>query len=314
MNNGINLDELIKHYSEEKSKGKVNITLLKYLHRGQDKSFAISLPGNLNGSFLKEIVTGLSAYRDKSCCVFDPVGKGDDETYEYLGLNGVGSQWAYLKKLIQEANLYKEKSELAPIATLSITQLSIDNSPYAYYLGRQQTPTDKFLKRNHVLMSSNDELEDKTNNKVFLFSCDVDFVVREDDDGNGHVFIFNRVPFYKIFNYDEEMKVKATRDVEQIKKWSFLDSTDLIYRKLSQKNVYHRLAKVFSDPVYLDQISKTSPAVLKKNLLERSDGKFDETDFEGDKIFLTDQNIDKVMKMIAKGFRYNFFTNRAEET
>ena len=314
MENGVNLNEILLETQSICENGKINITLLKYLHKGREKNFALSLPDNLNPDFLKGFCISLSSFQDKSSHIFDPIGKEDDETYEYIDLSNIQEQWAYIKQMIKEAALYKEKSELAPSASLSITEISIGDSTYTYYLGGKQTPLDKYLRRHHVIMSANDQLEDRGNDKVFLFSCDVDFVIREDNTGRGYAFALNRENFCKIFNYDEEMKAKATRDIEKVKKWEFLCSTDLIYKRINQKNVYHRLAKVFSDPVYMDQIEKTPAATLKRNLLERSDGNFDENDFEGDLIKLTDKNLEKVMKMIAKGFRYNFFANRAEES
>lgn len=314
MQKRVNITELLGRLDDISKEGKINITLLKYMKKGKDNNFAISLPDNLNKTLLSQICNYLKNFQGKSCHIFDPVGKDDDEKYEYIDLCNLQEQWKYVKQLIDGAELYKDKSMLAPCATLSITELSLEQSEYTYYLGRQQTAIEKYLERHKVLMSSNDELQDKSNNKVFLFSCDVDFIVREDKDGNGYIFILDRKMFCKIFNYDEEMKIRARQDVGKIKKWKFLKSPDLIYKKIGQKNVYHRLAKVFSDPVYMEQIAKTPAADLKRNLLDRSDGNFDECDFDGDLIKVTDKNIDKVMKMIAKGFRYNFFANRAEES
>ena len=40
---------------------------------------------------------------------------------------------------------------------------------------------------------------------------------------------------------------------------------------------------------------------------------FAESDFKGTKLLVTKKNLDKVMKALAKGFKYNFFADRAEE-
>ena len=42
-------------------------------------------------------------------------------------------------------------------------------------------------------------------------------------------------------------------------------------------------------------------------------GKFTESDFEEDKLRVTPHNLQDVVKMISKGFKYNFFTDMAEE-
>ena len=38
-----------------------------------------------------------------------------------------------------------------------------------------------------------------------------------------------------------------------------------------------------------------------------------ENDFDGEQLVVTVQNLDTVMKMLAKGFKFNFFTNVAEQ-
>ena len=71
--------------------------------------------------------------------------------------------------------------------------------------------------------------------------------------------------------------------------------------------------KVFADEEYMEQIKRTPPAKLKENLLTNGSGNFTETDFDGDQLIVTSQNLDSVMKMLAKRFKFNFFTNVAEE-
>ena len=77
--------------------------------------------------------------------------------------------------------------------------------------------------------------------------------------------------------------------------------------------MYRNLAKIFTDKKYLEQIKHTSPDTLKQNLLKRSPDNFKETDFQGDKLIVTDKNLQTVMKMLSKGFNYNFFTDVAEQ-
>ena len=97
-----------------------------------------------------------------------------------------------------------------------------------------------------------------------------------------------------------------------IDQWSFLSTSDLIKSKHAQKNVYRNLAKVFADQNYLNQIRKTNPAQLKSNLISRTSGAFTNEDFDGDRLKVTSGNIDKFMKMLAQGFKYNFFEDVAE--
>lgn len=63
----------------------------------------------------------------------------------------------------------------------------------------------------------------------------------------------------------------------------------------------------------MNQIFAITPRELKNNLLENSPENFTENDFQGDLLVVTTGNLDKVMKMLAKGFKFNFFTNSAEQ-
>ena len=38
-----------------------------------------------------------------------------------------------------------------------------------------------------------------------------------------------------------------------------------------------------------------------------------EDDFQGEQLIVTTSNLNTVMKMLAKGFKFNFFTNNAEQ-
>lgn len=119
--------------------------------------------------------------------------------------------------------------------------------------------------------------------------------------------------FQGIFKYDDYQRESVKGKISIVDKWSFLDSAELIKIKCSQKNVYRNLAKIFSDEKYMEQIRRTTPAQLKRNLLTNSPENFTENDFEGDKLMVTAKNLDVVMKMLAKGFKFNFFTNSAED-
>ena len=126
-------------------------------------------------------------------------------------------------------------------------------------------------------------------------------------------FIFERSNFISIFNYYDHLKRSVQSKLPEIDRWDFLASTELIKNKSEQKNVYLNLARVFSDQDYLGQMKQVRPADLKSRLINKSGGVFTENDFEGEKLLVTPQNLDKVMKMLAKGFKYNFFADRAEE-
>ena len=63
----------------------------------------------------------------------------------------------------------------------------------------------------------------------------------------------------------------------------------------------------------MEQIQRTTPTQLKNNLLTNSPQNFKEDDFQGEQLIVTTRNLNTVMKMLAKGFKFNFFTNNAEQ-
>ena len=98
-----------------------------------------------------------------------------------------------------------------------------------------------------------------------------------------------------------------------VDQWSFLESANVIKERCAQKNVYRNLARIFADQEYMEQIQRTTPAQLKNNLLTNSPQNFTEDDFRGEQLIVTTRNLNTVMKMLAKGFKFNFFTNNAEQ-
>lgn len=138
----------------------------------------------------------------------------------------------------------------------------------------------------------------------------VDFVV---DPLSESVYLFNKKLFKKFFDYDDFVKENVRKNINVIDRWKFIEPADLIKEKCEQKNVYRNLAKVFEDEEYLSQIEKTSPKQLKRSLLKNCPKNFNDDDFRDDYLVATERNLEQVMKMLAKEFKFNFFTNHAEE-
>lgn len=307
------LRELIGASEKIITMGKANFYSLQFSFRNRQENFSICLPDNMNEEFLREICKYLDEFSGSACTLFNPVGQ-EDNAYEYLPYENIASSWERISELYDKSEDYKkeESKEKVSLSNLSICELKYENSKY--YLCAKQLPSAKLFKGKKVLMNANDEIRAYSAKKVFLFGCNVDFVIRVNTmDSSKQVFILNRKNFISIFNYYEYLKNEVKKHTSDIKEWAFLSSSDLVIKKIDQKNVYRNLAKVFSDSEYVVQMKAVSPSVLKKRLIEKSEGKFEEADFTGDQIAVTVQNLDKVMKMLAKGFKYNFFTDRAEE-
>lgn len=312
-NKNLNLDEILRHSALVKVTGKVNFYSVKYFLRNKNDNFAIGLPDNMNSGFLGDICDHLEALSDRRCVPFNPVSY-EAETYEHLSLNEIKNHWNDILKLIKEEKDFKDDENKKKVskANLSICLLQYKNV-YYYICSRQQTLTG-LLKGKRVLMSGNDKLEEVDAGKLFLLNGGVDFIVCGVGPLEEHqVFIFEREKFFAIFNYYEHLKHSVQERLSEVNQWDFLVSAELIKNKSEQKNVYLNLSKVFSDQEYLLQMKQVRPAELKKRLINKSGGSFSENDFEGEKLLVTPQNLEKVMKMLAKGFKYNFFTDKAEE-
>lgn len=307
----IDIHDLLDNMALVSNEGKINIYSLKHSLRKQSENFSVCLPDNMNKTLLDDMCEYLSAFSQSQCKRFDPVGKSDDSAYEFLPYEDIADKWKHIDELIATSRLFKEDNELVPFCNLSVCELEYGGA--TYYLCAQQLSSERFFKKKKVIMSANDSLQIKPNKKVFLFGCNIDFIVRGAKPEDRCVFVFERKNFISLFNYYEYLQADVKKHGNEIETWSFLSSSQLIIDKIGQKNVYRSLAKVFSDKEYVAQINGTKAADLKHTLLERSGGNFDEADFEGDTIKVTPKNIDKVMKMLAKGFKYNFFANRAEE-
>ncbi len=309
----LNLDELLQDSASVKAFGKVNFYSVKFSFRNQKDNFAICLPGNLNSQFLGDICDHLKALSGRRSVPFNPVSY-ETETYEYLSLDEIQNHWNGILELIEGAEGFKEDENKKKVsgANLCVCLLQY-NDMYYYICSKQQTLTG-LLKGKRVLMSCNDKLEAVDAGNLFLLNGCVDFIICASGSSKEHwVFIFERKNFIAIFNYYEDLKHSVQEKLPEIDQWDFLASAELIKNKSEQKNVYLNLTKVFSDQEYLRQMKQVHPAELKRRLLDKSGGAFTEADFEEEKLLVTSKNLEKVMKMLAKGFKYNFFTDRAEE-
>lgn len=141
----------------------------------------------------------------------------------------------------------------------------------------------------------------------------IDFVVELERDIIT-VYVFNKNSFIHFFDYYNYMKDLVRKKIPEIRKWSFLDSTDLIVNKINQKNVFLPLGRIIDDVAYLEAVRKIKPQVLKQRLLDKCKQSFSGKDFNGNKLIVTNNSLSKIMKMIAKQYRYNVFTDTAEES
>jgi len=309
----LNLDEILQNSDSVKDAGKVNFYSVKYSFRNQKDNFAICLPDNMNSQLLMDICDCLKTFSDRKSVPFNPVSY-EAETYEYLSINEIQNHWNDILKLIEDAEDFKNNENKKKVSGANLSVCLLQYKDVRYYICSKQQTLTGLLKGKRVLMSCNDKLETVDAGRLFLLNGCVDFVIcAAGSSKEDWAFIFERNNFIAIFKYYEHLKRSVQEKLPEIDHWDFLASAELIRNKSNQKNVYLNLSKIFSDQEYLRQMKQIHPLELKRRLIDKSGGAFTEKDFKGEKLLVTSQNLEKVMRMLSKGFKYNFFTDRAEE-
>lgn len=306
------MSEIVRQISQAKEKGQINVYAVRYSQKEKNDNFSVSLPSNNNKTFITDFCKSVEVHKEKNVLPFNPVLAGFElNTYEYVPLGNVQKIWDEICNLVSDPINYYGKDNRNKVKNANLVICELKHEDCFYYLcAKQKQSSFRFLKGKRVfLLSDQDEMEIVKLDDVFIMSSDVDFIV---DTKDNRVLLFNKNSFQDIFKYDDYQKELVRDNIQIIDTWNFLESTELIKKKSKQKNVYKRLAKVFEDREYICQIKNTSPAQLKKRLLTKSPNDFTESDFTGDCLIVTDSNIENVMKMIAKGYNYNFFSDNAE--
>ena len=306
------MSELVEHITDARNNGTINVYAVRYNQRDKTDNVAVALPGNLNFDFRHDFCENIIQYEDAQEVAFNPTSNGlEDGTYEYIPLSNVREKWDVFANLLDDSLNYHGAENRKKVAhsNLYIGTLVYNNQTY-YLCAKQGNSSDRLLQGKCVFMTHQDELVKASPDEVFLMSSYVGFVV---DPVEEKVLIFDKKAFQAVFKYDDYQKEDVQRKISIVDQWSFLESANVIKERCAQKNVYRNLARIFADQEYLEQIQRTTPAQLKNNLLTNSPQNFKEDDFQGEQLIVTTRNLNTVMKMLAKGFKFNFFTNNAEQ-
>ena len=302
------LSILFSNIDNIKNSGNINIYSLGINWRNKEKNFSIILPDNKNSEILKEICENLESYKEFPCKIFDPIEQ-EDETYAKLQYSSIKSNWETILSIKNNSSNFRDSESKKKVQKSNFSICILEYESMTYYLCSKQISTVKLFQGKSLFMSANDKLERYQIDNFFLFNNNIDFIVRKSNCYE--VFILNRKNFISFFNYYEYLKEFVQKHSDDIREWKFLTSPDVILSKISQKNVYKNLSKVFENDEYLKQIREITPALLKRNLIKNCSD-FTNADFAGDKLLVSEKNVSKIMKMLAKGFRFNFFTAEAE--
>lgn len=303
-----NLNLVLQNLDDIEKKGKINVYALKNIHKPEKDSYAIALPSNQNSYFLKEYCKFLNSFVTFSCVKYDAINYKDG-TYEYIDLSAVEGVWDKFEDLLKDESLNRNNyASLVSGINLTICELHIDDE--IYFLGTWQEKSESKFKGRFPFLAEEGKLTSIPCDKLLTLTFNVDFVVSKKAS---IIYIFNRKHFQKVFNYYEILKNHVVENISVIDDWTFIDNVDFIKGEIDTSYVYKSLSKVIDDSNYLKIIKTTKPRTLKKRLLEKSSGAFTEDDFKNDKLQINKSNLEKIIKMIAKGFKYNFFTDKAED-
>lgn len=302
------LSIILDNLERVKKEGKINVYAVKNVHRPVADSYAVALPSNQNKVFLHEYCDTLNIFSTCNCVKYDAI-EHKENTYEYIELSSLKDIWEKFENLLNSDSLRRNNYEdFVSEINLTLCELVLEGKKY--YLGTLQEKSEKTFKGKFPLFADEGKLALISPKKMITLTLKVDFVVSTND---GIIYILNRKNFQKIFNYYEILKKHVIEKSNVIDAWTFIENSDFIKEKLDTGYVYKSLSKIIDDNNYLEDIKNTKPKTLKKRLLEKSSGVFTEEDFKNNKLQINRSNMEKIIKMISKGFKYNFFTDKAED-
>ncbi len=301
--------QLLEKQNEVREKGKVNFYSLIWKKKKVSDNCSIALPENINKEFLGYICDCLKENNALDSQKYNPM-ESSESVYEYLNDESLDSKMADFISLNDDASdMDTSNSKKLQNSNLLICDLEYEGN--RYYIFMSQIPCEQLFKGKKAFIIGDGKIESITNKFGFFLSFSIDCVWRFEK--NSHtLFVFNRKNFSTIFDYEEHLKKIVLEKKEIIENLNFIDTADTIIAKISQKNVYRNLAKIIDDAEYLKAMKEIKPKELRKRLLEKS-SEFIEDDFDNaGKLIVTDKSYKKIVKMICKGFKYNFIQDRAE--
>lgn len=304
--------EIVAHITDARDNGTINVYGVRYNQRGRADNMAVALPGDPSFDFRHDFCENIIDFENAREVTFNPTSDGLEEgTYEYIPLDNVREKWDELTGLIEGALPYHGVENQRKVTQSNLYIGALDYNEKRYYLcAKQGESSERVFRGKSIYMSNQDRLQKVELGEVFIMNSFVGVMI---DPSEEKVLIFDKKAFQGVFRYDDYQKEDVQRKISMVEQWNFLASVEIIKEKCAQKNVYRNLAKIFADQEYMEQIRSTTPQQLKNNLLMNSPENFMENDFQGDLLVVTTRNLDIVMKMLAKGFKFNFFTNSAEQ-
>ena len=246
--------ELLNSIAMVSNEAKINVYTAKYRKNSKDSNYCISWPDNENEYIKRLLINDLNQYSRYKAVDFNPQKKSND-TYEVVCDQALLSIWNSIMNLIEEHLDFKDNHEIEILrnCNFDIYEMLYNNKKY-YLCCKSQTAYNMF-KHKWAFMKTNDEVKRVDTSEWFTLSDKIDFVVELERDIIT-VYVFNKNSFIHFFDYYNYMKDLVRKKIPEIRKWSFLDSTDLIVNKINQKNVFLPLGRIIDDVAYLEAVRK----------------------------------------------------------
>ena len=304
--------ELFSNVDDVFENATANFYSLLYKLNTDKYNFSIALPGDTPIDFFEEVCACLRDFSDYEAFSYDPL-ESREIGYECLYEDTLYDKIQIFAKMNYEAdelnaiNAYSLRK-----ANMLICELTYNTKKY--YLFMQQVPSDRVFKGKKEFVIGDGKIVNMHNSKGFVLSFVIGFIWEfSDEKKNSMMYVFDRTYFSKIFDYEEHLKKIVEEKSSVIEELPFLNNSSVLMEKLAQKNVYRSFAKIINDEDYIRAMNETPAQTLKQRLLEKSNSNFKPEDFdENDELIVTNESYKKIVKMICKGFKYNFFQDRAE--
>lgn len=304
--------ELFNNIDDVCKNAKVNFYSVLFRRKKVKENFSIALPGNVPKEFFDNVCACIRDFADYDALEYNPL-ESQEIGYECLYEESLNEQIDYFVNLNSEAkDMNNENISDLSKANMLICEMIYNNK--TYYLFMNEIPSDTILKGKTGFMVGEGKITTITNKKGFFLSFIIGFIWEFGcDNENPMLYIFDKKYFTKIFDYEEHLKKIVKEKSNIIRDLPFLSNSEKLLEKISQKNVYRSFSKIINDKAYIEAMKNTPAKTLKDRLLQKSSTEFTQDDFdENNELIVTESSYKKIVKMICKGFKYNFFQDRAE--
>jgi len=288
-----------------------NIYLVRHDKRSLELSYSriISDSDILYESMLDSYANYLYGFTGREVESFNPVGNSNT-ALPIMNLSKINEKFEEIKNIISERENIRQQDVLdanGDNENLIVADITTDNGHL--YLISSYANAVKWFKYKNVFLHSQGRLQKQNTDDILALNYNIDVAIY-----NETVYIFNIPRFKSIFDYDENIKKSSNTLIPRIKNWKIIGNYDVFVSFAGKKYFYQGLAKIAEDEDYLKAIESCNCEYLKASLIKKSNGVFTDADFDlENRLLVSKKNCKNIIKMLAKEFNYNVFTDSMEE-